>query len=523
MVFLIGVVDNVLAGTPTPASSPYVKPSREQRYIAVISDLHIGPGRHPDGQWFPTEDFRWPEALRGYLDHLSKWGNDEVDLIIAGDFLELWQPPRELECAGRSPELGCTIEESASIVKRVVAGQAKVFKLIGEFSGRGKNRVHIIPGNHDAALVYQRPWSQVAMALKSETGRMNIVTGGVWISADGSVVIEHGHQIGSDANKYEFDSPRVQWPRIAVEKDQIYYLFRPWGERFVQELFNQEENEYPIIDNLSPEASGARFRNADRGFQGKVSDVARFIWFSLWETSLNQDVQVLGSPRDKRKKVSSVPHGWDIIVGRELGYELITGALPDDDPSRKVLLADTQRANELRRGLTGMVSDAQKMSDDEIRAICDQLAIRKRERLCQSSRLGSLVEKTLIPRRWVLEKHLRERKQLYKDMTMFVYGHTHNLEEPWDIDLSSSEIATVANTGAFQRLIDEEAFLRIANSRYKNPSEALRKLSVDDLPPCYTTVLIEYIDGYPEASTLVWRQEENARLGGKIHKPEDCR
>jgi hypothetical protein len=61
------------------------------RFLAVISDHHMGLGRNAAGAWSPTEDFRWPKALKGFLDSLSQRGNHAVDLVVAGDLFELWQ------------------------------------------------------------------------------------------------------------------------------------------------------------------------------------------------------------------------------------------------------------------------------------------------------------------------------------------------------------------------------------------------------------------------------------------------
>jgi hypothetical protein len=68
------------------------------------------------------------------------------------------------------------------------------------------------------------------------------VSSGIWTSNDGRIIAEHGHQIGSDVNRYE------SWPEIVQRVDGIDYVIRPWGERFVQQLFNAEEARYPITD-----------------------------------------------------------------------------------------------------------------------------------------------------------------------------------------------------------------------------------------------------------------------------------
>src|SRR5687768_11011626 len=76
------------------ATTPFTAPAPERRLLAFISDLHMGLGRDPaTREWHKTEDFRWHGALAGFLREISQRGGGKTDLIILGDFLELWQPP----------------------------------------------------------------------------------------------------------------------------------------------------------------------------------------------------------------------------------------------------------------------------------------------------------------------------------------------------------------------------------------------------------------------------------------------
>ncbi len=86
-----------------------------ERPLVVISDLHIGLGRDAAGKWIPTEDFRWTGALQGFLAQISRDGKDQVDLVIAGDLLELWQRPDDIKCTGDGPigEISCIFLKSA--------------------------------------------------------------------------------------------------------------------------------------------------------------------------------------------------------------------------------------------------------------------------------------------------------------------------------------------------------------------------------------------------------------------------
>ena len=80
----------------------------------------------------------------------------------------------------------------------------------------------------------------------------------------------------------------------------------------------------------------------------------------------------------------------------------------------------------------------------------------------------------------------------------------------------------VANTGAFQRLIDDGRFVAEAAKRGWTPEEALGKLKLEDLPPCYTAVLVRYQNGAPVAKVQNWHQAETDAAGSFVD-PSDCR
>src|SRR5947209_5897988 len=54
------------------------------RAIVIISDLHFGVGK-VNGAWNNLEDFRWPNALRAFLNMTTARYNHSVDLVVAGD------------------------------------------------------------------------------------------------------------------------------------------------------------------------------------------------------------------------------------------------------------------------------------------------------------------------------------------------------------------------------------------------------------------------------------------------------
>jgi UDP-2,3-diacylglucosamine pyrophosphatase LpxH len=485
--------------------SDYRAPTPDHRLIVFISDLHLGVGVSPVGGWDPTEDFRWPNALKGFLDQISGRGGGTVDLVILGDLLELWQPPKSLECEGApdDPNLGCTPQQLAKISEYVCRAHAKELQLLRDFALRGENRVHIVPGNHDSGLLLAPVWAPLGAALGVDSGRIDFVKTGVWRSNDGLIVAEHGHQIGADANSFG-----NAWPTITSTPSPggQTYVIRSWGERFVQKLFNREEPEYEIIDNLSPETVGVKYRMADRGAWTTVGDIAQFIAFNLFETSWKQLGQIAGA--NKSGKVE-----WNVEIGRRMGYRLFYEALPDNDPLRTAI----DGATELQGELKALANDRNRLSDDDVKNLCDELKSRNRKNLCALQTAGATFESLLIPRSWVMRAHVARRKRDAPRMQIFVYGHTHQLEEGWPLAVDDLRPVTIFNTGAFQRTTDEAGFLKRAQEKSWTPAEALRKLKLEDLPACFTAVLIDYSDGVFTGTTWRWSMQEDGP--GKLVLP----
>lgn len=459
------------------APSPRPSAADVPRTVVFISDLHMGLGKDENGNWYPTEDFRWPVALEAFLDHISRVGNEAVDLVIVGDFLELWQPPASVTCKGPNEDYGCSREEMTAIVTAVVNAHRRELGALAAFSRRGANCLHVIPGNHDAALVLDDMWAIVARSLEADRGCVIRAESGTWMSKDGRIVAEHGHQIGWDPNRYG------AWPTVTKEIDGVAYLRRPWGEQFVQRIFNDEEARYPLIDNLSPLSAGTKYRMADTGVTAR--DVVRVLKFYFLETSESQRISILGEPEDEDR-----PPDWDVDGARSMGRALFTGALTADDPLTATL-PPAGRDLELDQALESLARDRQELPDQAVLALCDQLAVRQAEPPCPTiypPTLGSLVEKKVSSRERIVGQYLKEKWEYLTDMRVFVYGHTHAFETEWPIAISSRVSVSVLNDGAFQRVVDDAKFRELARKAGKTPGEALRDVELSELPACYTFV-----------------------------------
>jgi UDP-2,3-diacylglucosamine pyrophosphatase LpxH len=478
------------------------------RYLAFISDLHVGLG-DIDGKWHPYEDFRWPDALKGLLNEIQLRGRGRVDLVIVGDFLELWQLPDHISCKGNGSDLGCTVEEMVEVAQLVIDGHKEIFTALRSFSQRDDNRIHILPGNHDAAMLLPDVWKLVGDELGAESGRIRLESDGFFVSGDGFIVAEHGNQILGDANRYP------SWPEVLDAPTQL--VRRPVGEILVQQLFNDIERDYPIIDNLSPEWAGAWYRARDRGFWRSAGDFAHFLILASFEISNSHRINLLG-------KNEGAPSGdWNIKYARRLGYKLFAYSLPKGDTLRKSLLGTTPESGieELRKNLTKLIRDENVVPDAQVMDFCDLIAVNSDDHRCRDPKLGQPLKMIPGARAWLMREHLINRREKFPQMTFFVYGHTHGCEVGHAVALKGSDRATVHNTGAFQRLIDRAEYLKKLHQEHPgvSPSEGLSKLTLeDDFEPSYTVVLAPWTsNAYNKPKTWRWLMPEGKK--GKLVEP----
>jgi UDP-2,3-diacylglucosamine pyrophosphatase LpxH len=502
--------ENLNVSPPSYTKTLDFIPPNGDRLQVFISDLHFGLGCDKK-ECDKREDFRWPNALEGFLTKgLTKESKGKpIDLIILGDFLDLWQPPAHVKCEGPNKNLGCSISEVEEISREVVKAHLHELQLLATFaSSEHNNRLYIVPGNHDSALLLKPVWTSLFTKLVergANPGYIKFVESGVWTSDTGQIVAEHGHQTEWDANRYD------GWTKITESWGHQHYIKRTWGEKFVQDLFNTEERDFPFIDNLNPESAGVRYRMATRGTWGSVKDIAKFVKFNLLGTSFQQKLQILGGPKSKPS------YKWNLKEARKLGYRLFLGAFEKEDTFRQLLIKGEGKWGKVQEELTQLASNSKLLPEQEIKTLCDQLALQEAEQLCTKKGLGESVKRLLGLRKWLLEQHLKELYLNRKTMRIYIYGHTHGWEDIWRVNVTNSVKIRVLNSGAFQRVLSEEDFKKRIQDR---PKGELEEINLEkDFPPCYSAVLVSHKNGVPTPILKSWYMRESDS-GGQFVKPK---
>ena len=292
-----------------------------------------------------------------FLRAIDQAGKGSTDLVLNGDTFELWQPLGS-ECRHPDLRLGCTEAEALTRLERVLAAHAAEVGDLGAFARAGDNRVIVVPGDHDAALVFS-PVSQRVVAAVNAPGRVNVAAQGYWVSSDGALYAEHGHQMAG--NPFRFSS----WPEPLIREAGRGYLERTWGEQLLQGVYDRHEPRYPILDNVVEAGAGLKYLATADPAALQAAGIGPVLKFFASRTTWQQfrldldggDVQ---------------PPEWDLAATRRRGAAFLVESLVPDDRFRG--LAE----GALKEG--SLPIDLGELTDQEIVAICDYRAALRRAR-----------------------------------------------------------------------------------------------------------------------------------------------
>ena len=497
------------------------------RLVAVIADLHMGLGRDETGAWRAEEDFRWGAEFAHFLEALDAEGGGATDLVLNGDTFELDRLP-DSTCGAGDPALGCTESEALEGLERVLAAHPDTMEALAAFAASGSNRVFLVPGEHDAALLFPAVARRVERALGAPESRVAVAAAGSWRSEDGQVYVEHGHQIGWRADRFD------TWPEPFVERAGRRHLARPARARAVDAFFDAHEARYPVVDNFADEGAGLTYGLAAEGTTD-LGDAApallRYILFRMPWQQFRLDLDA-GDVQ---------PPDWDLDAARAQGPALLVDSLPNDHRFKPL----AQQAQEAGL-LTALMDD---LSDDELVALCDYRAASRRARrrfervLTQLDPQGPPVrECPRLPdsRGGLFDYFWRTRDLIYggrlseaqagapagtRPIAVFVHNHTHLVDWRQSVleltrlgrtvivdgfsPVRNALSPVIINGGPWQRTVTPVQFGRLQAEHDLSDAELLSALRPEHLAPCHGFVRIDpYADAPMLPAIRYWRQVE---------------
>ncbi|MDM0041758.1 metallophosphoesterase [Variovorax sp. J22G21] len=472
------------------------------RHVVLVSDLHVGAGK-VGNDWNKIEDFRWQADFDSFLGWVAARGGKGSDLVFVGDTFELWQSPTMTctgdlsnpackipDCNEDDTEIGCNEQEALARLEHVIKAHADFVNSLRSFVAAGDHRVFFIPGNHDAALLF----SKVQARLLAEFAGLPVTveSRGYWLSGDGEIYSDHGHQF-DDLNQFD------RWPAPFVDRKGITYLRKPWGENMVQQFYNQYEYVFPIVDNLSDEWTGVKFALDQASFRQTSVAIGKLFRFVLLQESIRQAFIALGEDQ--------LPQ-WDRKTVRRMPTDFFLDILKPE-PRLYAAASASKKSG-------GLVFDGASLTDNEVDAICAAKNNLAGATPCPklSTELGAAVKGIFIGKRQMEVDYLRRvLPQVAADprqvASVYVFGHTHSAVEPATLPLGEMKGGSVnvvhANTGAFQRVASPSQIEAIL-AQPKMRTKVALDLQPEDLPACYNFVWVQPYKGSPGVKLLRWSQ-----------------
>lgn len=480
----------------------------------------MGRGRDATGAWHPTEDFRWATEFKAFLVAIDRDGTSAVDLVLNGDVFELAAASDRSCSAG--PESGCSEREALEQLERILGAHRTELDAIGAFAKAGSNRVTIVPGDADAALLLPAVARRVIRAIGAPSDRVDVSAKGFWVSRDGRVHAEHGHQLPWSGYRLE------GWPSPWSKDKDGPRLHRSIAQRLTAELYRRLELSYPLVDNVAVLDVGLKRALGSEGAAASAALTSALVRHLLLSTINWQQFRMELDDGDVE------PPAWVVSDVRKLGGAFLLSSVPEDDPMRPALVAALKPSD-----LDATMAD---LRDEEIVMLCDYRASVRRARrrfeplVTQFAPRGPAVTecpRTPDTRGGLFDYFWRSRDQGYlayidgvakrlmpsASPTVFVLGHTHLADRAQDrANMLSGGLLTipmqgfspkrkaltpvVVNGGAWQRTITPvQLDRRFADRPFSS-------LVPDDLAPCYSFVAIPPYTDAPSPQVRSWRRDD---------------
>lgn len=512
----------------------------QPRTAFFVSDLHLGVGEILPGKYARQEDFRWHAEFSQWLDHIDRSTASNAELVLLGDTFELWQSPFQicrgdgatfacetLDCRANGPALACSADEALARVTHVLRQHRQTVEALRAFAHKGQNRLTIVPGNHDAALLLPVVQRSVLAAFGDPVEeRIAIARSGYWVSTDSRIYADHGHMFDK-VNRY------ATWPTPFETRAGRVLMQEPWGERMVQQFYNQYEEILPIIDNLDDELEGARMATNVLSAAAVTVAVKRFLAFLVFDTTLGQKIAFLGEESG---------HGDDpAMLGTKAQAEIAWDQRTIRQGDSTAFLIESMPLDALRANAqaAGVVTTWDDISNEQVAELCEQRQVlieyytkRPEERFPPDSTIAPCPRSggENIVLGYVADKFLKREAanrrtfletvggRLGRKFDLYVYGHTHAATSPFRQKIDELWTVGIVNDGAFQRVVSVDQIKNLAGSG-KSVAEVFAHLEPEDLRPCYAYVRVKPYSAVagPTAELRWW-----ARVGAQWLDRDSC-
>lgn len=174
--------------------------------LIIISDLHIGGDD-------VIEDFECENELISFLQKHGEYNRGELELIILGDFFDLWKVEN-------------TEDDKVNFMIKKYQKLFDALKIFG-----AKHKITVIPGNHDHALAYNKKYQEDLAKYNMQVDPNQFFKREFVVDEKSFKIIgEHGNQVEEGTKFQQFGAPTDSSLGYYLNKVFVYRLMRMGNE-----------------------------------------------------------------------------------------------------------------------------------------------------------------------------------------------------------------------------------------------------------------------------------------------------
>ncbi len=221
----------------------FLRKSKIEKIILVISDLHLGAGPIVNGRTNYLEDFHFDKELSEFLEYYANCKvTPNVELIINGDFFDLLAVPFVDYYADEYWSEAAALEKLEMILK----AHPEVIESLKNFISDKNKTIKYLIGNHDSELLFHSVQNRFLKEFPEEVReRIKIFHREEEYTPVKGVTVKHGHQ-------YELAHNYDPAEAVVITKSGRKYLLPPWGSYYVTQVINKFKKHRDYINAVRP-------------------------------------------------------------------------------------------------------------------------------------------------------------------------------------------------------------------------------------------------------------------------------
>ncbi|MBL7663974.1 MAG: metallophosphoesterase [Bacteriovoracaceae bacterium] len=221
----------------------FLRKTKIQKTLLVISDIHLGAGVYFEGHRNPLEDFNSDHEFVDFIEYFctGDYAQREVELVINGDFFDFLAVPYVKYFDDEYWSEIAALDK----LKIIMNAHPEVLNSLRKFLHAKNKKIIYIIGNHDAEMVFDSLKEELLGYFNDVKDRFIISNNIETYNPHKGIYIQHGHQYERAHHFHLQDC-------IILSQNGRKYFVPPWGSYYVTRVVNKFKVERSYINEVRP-------------------------------------------------------------------------------------------------------------------------------------------------------------------------------------------------------------------------------------------------------------------------------